>query len=43
MIKGKIENGTKEQKGGFLSLLTNLSTGKWYIRVEGTIRAGQNF
>ena len=56
LIKGvskTIKNEAKEQKGGFLgilsdtlgnSLLENLLTGKVTIRAgEGTIRAGQNF
>ena len=53
LLKGvtkTIKNGTKEQKGGFLSmllgtleasLLGNLLTGKGFVRAgEGTIRAG---
>ena len=53
LLKGDsetIKNGTKEQKGGFLSmllgtlgtsLLVNLLTGKGIVRAgEGTIRAG---
>ena len=56
LIKGvskTIQNETKEQKGGFLtmflrtlgaSLLGNLFTGKGTIRTgEGTIRTGQDF
>ena len=56
LIKGvseTIQNETKEQKGGFLtmflltlgaSLLGNLLTGKGTIRTgEGTIRTGQDF
>ena len=56
LIKGiskTIKNETKEQKGGFLSmllgilgasLLGNLLTGQSTIRAdEGTIRAGQDF
>ena len=53
LLKGvtkRIKNETKEQKGGFLSmllgtlgasLLRDLLTGKGFVRVgEGTIRAG---
>ena len=56
LLKGvtkTIKNGTKEQKGGFLSmllgtleasLLGNLLTGKGFVRAgEGTIRAGYGF